>query len=138
GGLLRIVHAPEEAEVASVRAAKGVPRNHVVVDAEAVAKGFAAATQYFVRRIDDALVDVHLKSVPNLVDEHVECRRGDSGQAALRVPFLSGPSRWLEARHPVDRRAAARGLARENAERQVSGREDAMPLEHRVVRVRFP
>ena len=120
GGPLRIVYAPEEAEVASVRAAKRVPRNHVVIDAEAVAKGFAAATQNVVRRIDGALVDVHMKSVPNLVDERVECGRGHSGQAALRVPFLPGPSRWLEARHPVDRRAAARGLAGEDAERRVS------------------
>src|SRR5207247_4209283 len=95
GGLLRIVHAPEEAEVAAVRATEGVARNHVVIDAEAVAKGFTAATQHIVRRIDGTLVDVHMKSVPNLVDERVEYRRGHSAQPALRVPFLSGPSRWL-------------------------------------------
>src|SRR5437899_11137026 len=78
-----------------------------------------------------------MESTPNLVDERVKGGRGHPGQAALPLPFVSGPPRRLETRHPVDRRAAARGLSREDAERPVARREDAMALEPGVVRLRL-
>src|SRR5436189_123965 len=51
-----------------------------------------------------------MESAPNFVDERVKGGRAHPNQAALPLPFVSGPSRRLETRHPVDRRAAARGL----------------------------
>src|SRR5437899_10530868 len=78
-----------------------------------------------------------MESTPNLVDERVKGGRGHPGQAALPLPFVSGPPRRLETRHPVNRRAAARGLSREDTERQVARREDAVALEHGIVRLRF-
>src|SRR5207245_3051210 len=43
-GLLRIVDAAEEAEVAAASTAVRIPRDHVVVDAESIAKRFTPAT----------------------------------------------------------------------------------------------
>src|SRR2546425_6420380 len=128
-GLLRIVDAAEEAEVAAASTAVHIPRDHVVVDAESIAKRFTPATQDIVRRIDDALVDAHVESTPNLVDDRAKGGRGHPGQAALPLPFVSGPPWRLETRHPVDRRAAARGLSGEVAERKVAGCEDGGALE---------
>src|SRR2546428_8163730 len=78
-----------------------------------------------------------MESTPNLVDDRVKGGRATPGRAALSLPLVSGPPRRLETRHPVDRRAAARGLPGEDAERRVARREDAMALEHRVVRLCF-
>src|SRR5256712_9137287 len=43
-GLFRIVDAAEEAEVAAASTAVRIPRDHVVVDAESIAKRFTPAT----------------------------------------------------------------------------------------------
>src|SRR5207244_11537028 len=119
-------------------AAVRVPGDDVVIDAEPVPEGLAPAAQHIVRGIHDALLDVHVEAAPHLVDERIECGRGHPGHAGLPFPFLSGPARRLEARHPVDRRAAAGGLTREHAERQVSRRQHAVTLKHRVVRLGLP
>src|SRR5207247_8099936 len=74
---------------------------------------------------------------PYVVEEPVEFGGRHARHAVIPLPFLPGPHRRPEARHPVDRRAPARRLAGEDAERQVAGRQEAVALEHPVERLRL-
>jgi hypothetical protein len=129
---------PKEAEVAASLAAFRVSRDHIVIPTDAVPESFASASQRIVRQVHNALLGIHVKTSPHLVEHRVELGRGNPRHAVVSLPFLPGPRRRSEAGHPVDRRAPARGLAGQDIEREIFRRQDAVALEHRIVGVGFP
>jgi len=138
GPLLGTVDATEEAEVAAGAAAAGVPRDDLVVHTEPISEGFASPAQGVVAGVHVALLRRHVETGFDLPQEGLEGGGREAFHAGKALPFLQRPPRRSQARHPVNRRATARGLAGEDTEGEIPRREDPVALEHRFIGVRLP
>src|SRR3990172_7236514 len=89
--LLRIVYAPEEAEVASPLAPAGVPRDDVVVETHPKSQGLASAAECVVRRVHDAFLRGDAQAGPHVIEDPVELRPRDARHAASPLPLRARP-----------------------------------------------